>query len=193
MKLTDQQFLDEELRRGFTYLNPDYAENMNRLALFIANDLEAKSAFEIGCGTGTLLRQMLDLKIGAWGYDPSVPHKGYWDEHIGGVFKDRFINCPKIRMNQWFDVIVSIEVFEHCTDEQIRQYLWDVSCNCQYFVFSSTSEHDTPEFDEEWGHINVKTQAQWVKLFREYGFELDRKLKFPTAWTKVFKSKKIVK
>jgi len=186
-KFTDQQFLDEELKRKFTYFNKEYADNMDKLAKYIHNELKSKSTFEIGCGTGTLLRLLLDKAINAWGFDPSKPHKQWWDANLSPA--DRFHHGESIRIGEHFDTIIAIEVFEHLTDEQIKQYLLDCSGNCDYFVFSSTSIKDTPEFDIQWGHINVKEQKDWISLFKEYGFEVYKKIKFPTDWTIVFKSK----
>lgn len=188
-KLTDQEYLDEELRRGFTYFNPVYRANFEKLTKYIVEKLECKTSFEIGCGTGTLLRLMLDYHVGAWGYDPSVPHKRYWDNQVAGVWKDRFHCCPEITIGEPFDCIIAIEVWEHLTDEQIEKYMNDIVGNCKYFIFSSTHIPDTPLFDLQWGHINVRPQKYWVELFKEYGFEVYRRLKNPTDWTTVFKPK----
>ena len=187
-KLTDQEYLQEELRRGFVYSNKYYSANMDKLAKYIANELGCMSSFEIGCGTGTLLRLMIDQGVTAWGFDTSIPHKRYWDMNVGGQWIDRFHQGESIRIAEHFDCMVSIEVFEHLTDKQIKDYMVDASGNCDYFVFSSTSVLDTPLFDLQWGHINVKPQSEWVDLFAEYGFELHKEINFPTEWTKVFKS-----
>jgi hypothetical protein len=82
-------------------------------------------------------------------------------------------------------MIVSIEVFEHLTDEQIKDYLSNIEC--QYFYFSSTPYTTTEEFDKWWGHINIKSEEEWIKLFAKFGFILDKKLTIPTEWSLLFK------
>jgi len=42
------------------------------------------------------------------------------------------------------------------------------------------------EFDETWGHINIKSDTQWVSMFRSFGYKLIEKPKTPTLWTLAF-------
>ena len=56
----------------------------------------------------------------------------------------------------------------------------------KFILFSSTSE-SKPGWDEQWGHINVKQQADWVLMFKKMGYELDRHLFYPTVYSKLFK------
>ncbi len=55
---------------------------------------------------------------------------------------------------------------------------------CKYFHFSSTP-HKT-DFDEAWGHINIKSEDEWIALFEQCGFKLDRKMSLPTSWSLLF-------
>jgi hypothetical protein len=82
-------------------------------------------------------------------------------------------------------MVVSIEVMEHLIDEQIIDYMNNI--NCQYFLFSSTPYFTTPEKDEAWGHINIKSEEKWIEFFAQFGFTLEKKLTLPTEWSLLFK------
>ncbi len=55
-------------------------------------------------------------------------------------------------------------------DEKLIPFLTNLKC--KYFHFSSTP-HKT-DFDEKWGHINIKSEEEWVALFEKCGFKFDR-------------------
>jgi cyclopropane fatty-acyl-phospholipid synthase-like methyltransferase len=82
-------------------------------------------------------------------------------------------------------LIVSIEVFEHLTDQQLTEYL--TSIEADYLYLSSTPYHTTPEFDAWWGHINIKSEGEWIKFLSKFGYSLYKKLDIPTEWSLLFK------
>jgi cyclopropane fatty-acyl-phospholipid synthase-like methyltransferase len=94
-----------------------------------------------------------------------------------------------------YDMITSIEVFEHIPDEKLMPFIKELPHHCEYFLFSSTPYPNTPEFDEQWGHCNLKQTDEWIRIFTEAGFELLKeetkylqKNEIPTKWTLMFKS-----
>lgn len=190
-KFTDAEYFAEEMRRGIHNGNPSHMKVHAQLAKWIAKNLKPANLLEIGCGTGAFLECCLNENLNAWGYDTSIFHKSYWDNRNPKV-KERFIyGTDNIPITSMYDCVVSIEVFEHLTAEQCHDYLRDLEGHCKWFIFSSTSDKDTPEFDEQWGHINVQPQMAWDRCFAEYGFDIDERLTFPTPWTKVYKNVKI--
>jgi hypothetical protein len=82
-------------------------------------------------------------------------------------------------------LIVSIEVFEHLTDEQLTEYL--TSIEADYLYLSSTPYATTPEFDEFWGHINLKQVDEWVEFMGKFGYSLYKRVDIPTPWSLIFK------
>ena len=74
-------------------------------------------------------------------------------------------------------------ITEKYADNTIRSIFIIFGFN--YVLFSSTSEKT--DYDEQWGHINVKQQAEWIVMFKRMGYELDRHLFAPTSWSKLFK------
>jgi len=86
-----------------------------------------------------------------------------------------------------YDAIYSTEVFEHMTDEEISEVMPVLSQVCKkYFYFTSTPHATTPEWDAEWGHINLKTKEQWIALFARFGFDFLRDAREVTSWGLLF-------
>jgi 2-polyprenyl-3-methyl-5-hydroxy-6-metoxy-1,4-benzoquinol methylase len=81
-----------------------------------------------------------------------------------------------------FDLVACIEVMEHIEDVKLIPFLKNIKC--KYFHFSSTP--NVTDFDKEWGHINIKSEEQWIELFETCGFKLERKLNLPTTWSLLF-------
>ncbi len=75
-----------------------------------------------------------------------------------------------------------IEVAEHMTDKELDKLFKSISP--KYILFSSTSERTA--WDLAWGHINVKEQSEWVKLFGSKGYKLVKETNVPTEWSKLF-------
>jgi hypothetical protein len=40
--------------------------------------------------------------------------------------------------------------------------------------------------DADWGHINIKSESEWIALFESCGFKLDRRINYPTNWSLLF-------
>jgi hypothetical protein len=57
--------------------------------------------------------------------------------------------------------------------------------NCKYFHFSSTPH--LSDFDEDWGHINIKQERDWIEFFKQHDFELLTQIEVPTTWSLLFK------
>lgn len=176
MPATDKEFFDYELSIGVTPENPDYFNLMNGVANIIKN--YSRNIIEIGSGMGTLGECLIHKGCDYYGIEPNKFHRDF--AYSRGIVLNDLGNYPN-----HCQMIVSIEVFEHLTDEQIRNYLSTIKC--QYFYFSSTPYRTTDEFDAWWGHINLKSEEEWINLFAEFGFKLDKKLTIPTEWSLLFR------
>ena len=182
MQFSDKEFFDYEVEHGRTPENPDY------LALHAATaDLIAKykprRVLEIGPGAGTVIECLAQKGIYAAGIDSNPFHRDYFIRR-NPLLADRYGLLDHKFDLQSFDFVVSIEVFEHLTDAIIHEYMRPLKP--RYFLFSSTPHKSTPEFDEQWGHITLKQEPEWIRLFSEYGYALKRKLPLPTEWALLF-------
>lgn len=174
--LTDKEFFDIEVAAGITPENHDYFNLMNEVANIIKN--YSRNIIEIGAGMGTLGECLQKKGINYYGIEPNKYHQRFAKKR-GVKLNDISIYPDQCGM------VVSIEVMEHLTDEQIKDYMNNI--NCEYFLFSSTPYFTTPEQDEAWGHINIKSEEKWIEFFAQFGFNLEKKLTLPTEWSLLFK------
>lgn len=172
MTATEKEFFEYELSIGVTPENPEYFELMDRTANIIKN--YARNVIEIGAGVGTLGECLEHKGIEYYGIEPNKYHREF--------AKSRGINLHDLGGYPTnCQLIVSIEVFEHLTDEQLTEYLTTIEA--PYLYLSSTPHYTTPEFDEFWGHINIKSEAGWLEFLGKFGYKLYKKLDMPTEWS----------
>ena len=177
MQATDKEFFDHEIEGGITPHNPDYWNLMMATANII-EEYDPKSVIEIGAGMGTLGECLTKLKINYYGIEPNEYHQAFAKNR--GQLLHGLDDYP----NQC-DLIVTIEVLEHLTDEQINEYLENI--DAKYLLLSSTPYTTTPEFDAWWGHINLKSVDEWIEFMAKYGYSLEKRLTIPTDWSLLFK------
>ncbi len=94
----------------------------------------------------------------------------------------------KFKLSGKYDAIYSTEVFEHMTDAELKKVMPILykACN-KYFYFTSTPFTSTiPEWDIEWGHINIKQKDEWIALFKKHGFDYMRDANEVTSWGLLF-------
>jgi cyclopropane fatty-acyl-phospholipid synthase-like methyltransferase len=188
-KLTDKEFFDAEISMGITPDNPDYLRLHYNLGQMIIDRFKPKRTLEIGAGVGTCLEYLLKNDVEAWAIDLNPFEKEFFDNRNPG-FKDHYKIMPMGHLNGFLvakvDVLISIEVMEHITDAELLEAIPYLAQNCKYFLFSSTPDHT--DWDYAWGHINVKSEAEWLSFFSPW-FTLEEKLTQPTTWTLLFKNK----
>lgn len=186
---TDQEFFDYNKEHGWTQDNPLWNTGMDKTVEYCVNILGAKSAVDIGCGSGALLEAFMRKGIPAYGIDSNEVNKAYFDQrNPDEAYRFILDYAQNAIIDQKVDIVTCIEVFEHIPDEFNEQILNLWKERCDYFLFSSTPYTDTPEFDKQWGHINVKPTDHWIKFFEKNGFILLQKLDYPSPWTLLFKS-----
>lgn len=202
MRFTDKQFFDWEIEHGLYPggSNKGFYEVHEKLAKFINgffNTNAPRTHLDLGGGNSPLTKILQDLE---WEAVLCEQNQYSIDLQIkNGVLrwtKEDFTNSA-IVFFQKYDFITSIEVFEHIEDIRLLPFIAKLHTYCEYFLFSSTPHKDTPEFDEQWGHINIKPTNEWIRIFTEAGFKLmEDETKYlqenciPTTWTLMFKSLK---
>lgn len=201
MKFTDKQFFDWEIEHGLYPggSNKGFYEVHNKLAQFIINFHAGyiDTHLDLGGGNSPLTKILQDNGIEAvlceqnqYSIDLQIKNG------VERWSKEDFTGFAVIFF-QKYDLITSIEVFEHIEDARLLPFIVKLPTYCEYFLFSSTPHKDTPEFDEQWGHVNIKPTEEWIRIFTESGFKLMKeeteylqKNCIPTTWTLMFKSLK---
>ncbi len=129
------------------------------------------SVFEFGSGLGFFLSAC--QRVGLYkhvGYDINPYERDFAISK--GIDPGRYL-IGKFKTHGSYDAIYSTEVFEHMTDAEIKKVMPILykACN-KYFYFTSTPFNSTiPEWDIEWGHINIKQKDEWIALFKQHGFD----------------------
>ena len=189
-------FFDKSVELGFTTRDYEALVNLHTNGARVLQSLGCESVFEFGSGLGFFLSAC--QRVGLYnymGYDINpyerdfaiskgiAPSKYILAKYVTKYHLGRFELKPK----GTYDAIYSTEVFEHMTDEQISFVMPILykACN-KYFYFTSTPHATTPEWDAEWGHINLKTKEQWIALFSRFGFDFLCDAKEVTSWGLLF-------
>lgn len=176
MNYTPAQFLDYELQHGINADNPAFTALAEATAKAIKEPVI--SVLDFGAGTGVYSAAFHRAGYDVYAYE-------IWEEHrryIGTKFPYvKFAAKPFTT-----DLMLFIEVAEHMTEQEIRKLFKEI--RPKYILFSSTPEKN-PGFDEDWGHILIQTEDEWLDLFDSLGFEYVRKLHTPTDWAFMLKLK----
>lgn len=170
--ITEEKFLESELGWGIGFHNPEFV-GLCGSTIEQIRQLPIKTVLDFGAGTGVYADAALKAGFDTYVYEIWEAHRNYIRQNSPGL---KFVDEPITT-----DAMLFIEVAEHMTDEELHTLLDKISP--KYILFSSTSE--VTDWDEEWGHINVKPQVMWVELFAQYGYGY-RNLSVPTPWAKLF-------
>lgn len=177
---TDEQCFQWELQNNISLENQSFVNLYNSTAREISKLVEFESFADIGGGVGAYSLAMKNLNKQVYYYDLNKHHFDYARKHdVAHYYHQTDITQNKIK----HDLVACIEVMEHITDDKLNDLLLNVEC--KYFHFSSTP--NTTDFDEEWGHINIKQEHEWIALFQQHNYQLHTKINFPTSWSLLFK------
>lgn len=212
MKFTDKQFFDWEIEHGLYPggSNKGFYEVHEKLAQFITGfqSGDVRTHLDFGGGNSPLTKILQDNGIDADYIDGNIYSCDLQRKYgTKNVICENILDTYTIGRCQddddltegmvSYDFITSIEVFEHIEHEKLMPTINQLSKYCEYFLFSSTPHKDTPEFDEQWGHVNIKQVDEWIQIFESNGFKLLKeeteylqKNCIPTTWTLMFKSLK---
>jgi hypothetical protein len=198
VKFTKEEFFNHEINLGLHPANENFYQVHKRIADYILT-YEPKSHIDICAGNSPITEILLNELLDAWAYDQNDLSKSIFDSR-NPTLTERYVlgdisSLWDKMKGKKFDFATSIEAFEHVPDELLIPAIKGISKNCKYFLFSSTPHHSTPEFDEQWGHINLKDEKGWIDLFEGNGFKFLRdktiQIQFasiPTPWALMFES-----
>jgi len=137
------------------------------------------SVLDFGAGTGVYADAFRRARYDVKAFDIWESHRKY----MAAKYPDLVLVDKPVTT----DLMLFIEVAEHMTDKEIRALFRKI--RPAYILFSSTPFKT--DNDEAWGHINIKHSGEWLGLFDQLGYELERAdVMMPTAWAMVLKQKK---
>ena len=171
--ITEKEFLEAELSMGISFDNPMFRS----LAFNTAQQVLGlgKSILDYGAGTGVYADAFHQAGFDVVIWEKFEPHREYIKEKAPHL---KIIDKPITT-----DIMAFIEVAEHMTDKELNALFKKISPN--YILFSSTSQR-IPEWDESWGHINIKEQEEWDVFFAEKGYNIYKHITAPTHYSKIY-------
>lgn len=193
--LTAQEFFDVSCEMGCNQDDADYRRLFEHLARWIQRTLKPRSTLEIGCGPGYLLDCLNQLGIDAIGVDGNGVSRAFFlGRHP--MFADRYLIDPVFEGTyRPVDAVIAIECFEHIPDEGLHALMTRLrdELKPKFVVFSSTPHPSPfPEWDLQWGHINLKPPEDWDALFSRFGF-IRSNVKPPvTEWATLYVAEPVV-
>lgn len=174
-QISNQEFLDTELKMGISADNPLFVALCDATANELTMYGDIKSVLDYGAGTGVYANALHNK-----GFDVKVFE--LFDTHQAYI-KKNYPHLQIIDKPVTTDCLFWIEVSEHMTDKEIDDLFNAI--DPKYIYHSST--HETTKLDLMWGHINIKTQNEWIELFRSKGYECILQTIVPTPWSKIYK------
>lgn len=113
-----------------------------------------RSVLDFGCGPGVMIDLMNQRGLDYTGFDPSPEARGLYLKHYG-LYPDKFVSSLNINS---FDVVVSFDVLEHMSDDEIDLFISKFA-NVRDMLVNISRAPGIP------GHINLKTDEQWLAFF----------------------------
>ena len=182
-------FFDKSVELGFTTRNYESLVNLHTNGARTLQIMGCTSVFEFGSGLGFFLSAC--QRIGLYnhvGYDINPYERDFAISK--GIDPGRYLlgDFARLKISK-YDAIYSTEVFEHMVDGELNAVLPKLykACN-KYFYFTSNPFTSTiPEWDIEWGHINIKQKDEWIALFKKHGFDYLQDATDVCSWGLLFK------
>ena len=182
-------FFDKSVELGFTTRDYESLVNLHTNGARTLQIMGCTSVFEFGSGLGFFLSAC--QRIGLYnhvGYDINPYERDFAISK--GIDPGRYLlgDFARLKISK-YDAIYSTEVFEHMVDGELNAVLPKLykACN-KYFYFTSTPFTSTiPEWDIEWGHINIKQKDEWIALFKSHGFDYLQDATDVCSWGLLFK------
>ncbi len=182
-------FFDKSVELGFTTRDYESLVNLHTNGARTLQIMGCTSVFEFGSGLGFFLSAC--QRIGLYnhvGYDINPYERDFAISK--GIDPGRYLlgDFARLKISK-YDAIYSTEVFEHMVDGELNAVLPKLykACN-KYFYFTSNPFTSTiPEWDIEWGHINIKQKDEWIALFKKHGFDYLQDATDVCSWGLLFK------
>lgn len=152
------------LRRFYELQQEGSFRSAMRMLPHVLQLLSPLSIVDVGCGVGTWLAAARELGVPeVFGVDGD-----YVDRDLLRIPPERFrpvdLTRP-FRLDQTFDLALSLEVGEHLPEPSAHDYVESLTRLAPVVLFSAAIPGQTGE-----NHINEQWQAWWVERFSKFGF-----------------------
>ena len=143
-------------------------QSPNEIVPTLIELIKPTSVVDVGCGLGTFLKVFKDNGVSkVLGIDGKWVNKELLYKNIT---KEEFFEVDlesSIKINQRFDLALSLEVAEHLTAERAESFIKDLTQLSDIIVFSAAVPFQLGQ-----NHINLQWLDYWRKIFDMYNFEV---------------------
>ena len=130
---------------------------------------------DYGCGTAVYSEILRQRGFNIMAFDVNKLFRDY--------AKNKFPELTVLGRLRKADLMLFIEVAEHMTDAQILKALEAISPK---FIYFSSTPHKADN-DHEWGHVNLKSESEWLDFFGKLGYVIEDRPNTPTPWAMLLK------
>jgi 2-polyprenyl-3-methyl-5-hydroxy-6-metoxy-1,4-benzoquinol methylase len=171
MTITEQEFLRAEVEdMNLTMKNEPFV-NLAKSVANYCKKFDAASVIDFGCGTGVYAEVLRMDGYNIMAQDVFKSHRDYC--------KAAYPELSVIMKPKAAELMLFIEVAEHMTNEEIITAIELIQP--KVILFSSTPH--TTENDQQWGHINIKQEDEWIEFWSTLGYKVLERPQTPTSWT----------
>ena len=166
-----REFFGLKVNYDASFFGDTWFENWEALKFVLKELIEFDShwqrIFDFGCGPGVMIDLMNNEGYDYVGFDTSDQARELYLNRFGGYPKKFTNNLEHLKDSEW-DLCISFDVLEHMEDEQVIDVFSGLS-NVSELFLNISRQKGIP------GHINLKEDNDWVRLFKEIGFKYNSK------------------
>jgi SAM-dependent methyltransferase len=137
--------------------------------------IDAKSVVDIGCGIGNWLKAFSENNVrDIFGIDGA--HLNPADFKLSEDVLMRVDLEKPFRLDRKFDLAISIEVAEHISPQNARNFVESICKLSDTVVFSGAAPGQGGQ-----NHLNEQHPSYWIEIFRSNGFDFEDAIR-PLIW-----------
>jgi cyclopropane fatty-acyl-phospholipid synthase-like methyltransferase len=151
-------------REFFEKLKETSVKSAREIVPILMELVHPESVVDIGCGAGSWLSVFMEHGVNnVFGVDG-----GWVEKDMLQIPEDKFLSMDlkePVRLNDQFDLVVSLEVAEHLPENSAESFVDSLAKLGQVVLFSAAIPFQIGE-----GHINMQWPEYWTRHFENKGF-----------------------
>jgi SAM-dependent methyltransferase len=127
---------------------------------YLINKYDIKTAYDVGCGPGGMVKKMISIGVDAVGIDGDYTIK----QKFPFILHD-FTSGP-LQVKER-DFCWCVEFLEHVEEKYMNNY-FSVFKKCKIILVTASPKKEGHH------HVNVQNEGYWIRKFKERGFEFNQ-------------------